>query len=946
MRNLLNPRWLLVVNTLPVIILFWLMSGDYQVIKSLLGESAPEYWQLFGYSLAGLTLANLIYTAILIWKKRDVQVVYAIIALVVHIVWMYFYADNMDRLIPTSVPAWMLSGQSYIYPFTFLMPTLIYFLVVLVVLLTSYPHKRKAWISFLIMIAIPASVYLFMAFLYPILGGRNARMGYTLMVLAIVCTVAFLFFLCQCIYIIASKKAGAWKRYEILWKIPIAIFFPIMGLAVNNGTFLDSFSNSGGGFFGDFNSVWFYLLAVLNGIYVCLPPSKNPLSRSIIFYARCSTLPYTLYFFFVFLPFLPLSIAAILVFGAGFLMLTPLVLFMIHASALADDYRFLRRYHTARKLLSYSLIVFLIIPVAVSLSFLHDRKILNETLEYVYKPDYSKEYSLNKKAVLRMMDAVNAQKSNRDWNFRPGYMPYLSTYYNWLVLDNLTLSDEKVNNIRYIFSGELPRYLDTMAHLEEAVTGNHGVKITDAVTTTRYDHLKKAFVSTVDLEITNQNQRSSQEYATAFELPDGCWISDYYLYVGDRKEPGILAEKKSAMWIYSQIFNENRDPGLLHYQDGNRIVFRVFPFTSGEVRRTGIEFLHKEPFTLKLDSLVLQLDNNEQTSGEYPEVITVMDGAVIYVPASVKEALPEIIRDSYFHFILDASVHAPESADTYIAQVKAFLRDYPEFAQDARITVAGTYAETFSVTGKWQSAYRKQEKITQGFYADRAIKTALMDASDSAKRPLILILTEEIRSGVLEPNYSDFRFLYPDIEKIYTVNSEGRMLPHSLMRNTAVALSDSVNIFEFNSARVYTAPDGKGYYLRNDNNPDIIVNRPVYELPVTGKTDKDWNTALAMQGQWLTQLMHPETTDKGWLNLLQSSFRSHIMTPVTSFIVVENEAQRAALERKQKHVMDGNKSLDTEDEIMRMTEPGFWILLVLMAGVMLVFRKRIQTNRE
>lgn len=946
MKNLLNPRWLLVVNTLPVIILFWLMYGDYQVIKSLLGDSELGNWRFFGCSLAGLSLINLIYAGILIWKKRRVQFLYALISLVVYIVWLYIYMDKMGSLFSRAIPRWMLSGDSNIYPFTFLMPTLIYFLVVMVVLLTTHPHRRKAWVSFLIMIAIPASVYTFSIIVNPLVSFHSTVSGYVMLVLAIVCTVAFLFFLCQCIYIIASKKAGAWKRYEILWKIPIVIFFPILGLAVNSGTFFDPLSNSGGGFFGDFNNMWFYLLAVLNGIYVCLPASKNPLSRSIIFYARCSTLPYTLYFFFVFLPFLPLSIAAILVFGAGFLMLTPLVLFMIHTSALADDYRFLRQYHTSRKLLFYSLLVFMIIPAGVTLSFMHDRKVLNETLEYVYEPDYSKEYNLNKKTVLRTMDAVSAQKSNKDWNFRAGYMPYLSTYYNWLVLDNLTLSDEKMNNIRYLFSGEIARYTDSMARFERTSNGNDGVAITDAVATSRYDRVLQAWVSTVDLEITNHESWGSREYATMFELPDGCWISDYYLYVEDRKEPGILAEKKSAMWIYSQIFNENRDPGLLHYQDGNRIAFRVFPFSGNEMRKTGIEFLHKEPFTLRLDTLSLQMGNDEETSGDYQGVTTVMDGAVTYVPASIKATLPEVTRDTYFHFILDASTSAAEDTDLYVAQVEKLMNAYPDFAQDARITVAGTYVETFPAKGKWQNDYRKQRNLKQGFNADLAIKKVLMDAKDADKRPLIIILTEDLRKGVVEANYLDFRFLCPDIEKIYTVNSEGQILPHSLSWNTALQVADTMDMFDSNSARVYTAPDGKITYLRNDNNPDIILNRPVYKLPVSGKTDKDWNTALAMQAQWRTQLLHPETTDKGWLNLLQASFRAHIMTPVTSFIVVENEAQRAALERKQKEVMAGNKSLDAEDEPMRMSEPGFWVIALLTCFILLFMNRRYQRQRN
>jgi hypothetical protein len=68
------------------------------------------------------------------------------------------------------------------------------------------------------------------------------------------------------------------------------------------------------------------------------------------------------------------------------------------------------------------------------------------------------------------------------------------------------------------------------------------------------------------------------------------------------------------------------------------------------------------------------------------------------------------------------------------------------------------------------------------------------------------------------------------------------------------------------------------------------------------------------------------------------------MTPVTSYLVVENEAQKAILKKKQQQVLTSNKSLDLGDDVQRMTEPSF-VLVAGLLGIVLWYRQKRKLKR-
>ena len=194
MRNLLNPKWLFIINTLPIVVLFILFFGQFTIIKSLLDENSIQLWKSFGLALGVLGLLNFAYAFYLTIKKQNISAGYSISALLCYITFIYLYGYHLDRIVPFTIPQWMISGNIVIYVGTFLMPTLAYSLFVLVGYFTPENKEHKAGINFLIAIAVPIAGYLFSQIILPLFQCVEGRFFvHAILVLVIAATLVFLF---------------------------------------------------------------------------------------------------------------------------------------------------------------------------------------------------------------------------------------------------------------------------------------------------------------------------------------------------------------------------------------------------------------------------------------------------------------------------------------------------------------------------------------------------------------------------------------------------------------------------------------------------------------------------------------------------------------------------------------------------------------------------------
>ncbi len=930
MRNLLNPKWLLLINTFTAIGVFLFSVGEFSVIETLLTEDSIQLWKVFLAVLALLIIASTAYAFYLIAKKKLVSVYYGFAAFLSYIPYLYSYVYFSEKIMPLNSPWGMTSlneflpGNVSLYAGAFLMPTLAYAFFVVVITFTSGNKNNSAWKNFLMSVTLPVSWYGFVEVIFPFWQPLDSEYDiHVAIVMGILITLIFLFFLFRGIYILVLKTTGVIVKYHLVWKIVIALIFPLLGLALNVG--MDHL-------FGNFSNIWFYVLAIINAMLICAPNLKNMPYRLSLFIGRGVTFSYTSYFFLVFLPYLPISIVAIIAMGLGFLMLTPLVLFVVHVNQISVDWSYLQAYFSKKLLWAVLLGAMSVLPLLMTAVHFKDRLVLTQALNYIYSPDYSKKYSINKNALSKTLHVVTQRKKNFTVP-----IPYLSAWFKWIVLGNMTLSYDKMNTIENVFFNT-QNYKNT---IQSDDRGSKNVNISGLSVKSSYDAEAKIWTSWVDLKITNHNSSARfAEYVTTIHLPPGCWINDYYLYVGDTKDKGILTEKKSAVWVFSQIRNENKDPGLLYYLTGNKVAFRVFPFAKNEIRKTGIQFIHKEPVSIDIDGRAVRLGQNTNRDVLAKKIES---GSMTYVSVKEKQRLVKVLRKPVYNFVVDMSVNKEKFADQYAKTIKSFVKQHNIDTAAARIVYTNTYVtrKPFEslVSMPRSNDVKYEGKYEGGFYLERAIQTILFDAytQPSDTYPVIIVVAENLENAVIQKDFSDFSMAYPDKGVFYHLDLAGHFRTHSLSRNPKCPLKKVEMLPHNRSNYVLAWPNHQSpkAYLPDNALPSLVYQKTHKD---TLFDEGDWSFGLLLQGMWLDHVFYPYHNKDKWLELVKKSFASKIMTPLTSYIVVENEAQKVMLKKAQKQALSGNNSLDLGEDVARMSEPSMVLMLIAVTALLMVRR--------
>ncbi|MGB3800776.1 MAG: hypothetical protein WA952_13255, partial [Lewinella sp.] len=243
---------------------------------------------------------------------------------------------------------------------------------------------------------------------------------------------------------------------------------------------------------------------------------------------------------------------------------------------------------------------------------------------------------------------------------------------------------------------------------------------------------------------------------------------------------------------------------------------------------------------------------------------------------------------------------------------------------DPTITLAGTEHRHFSYGEDWQAALL--EAPAGGFFAQRAVDDFLNGfAADSPTYPVSVVVGyDPIFTDDLSYHYRDL----PAGKQLYYLRDEDCLsaLPDQWY-GTGVT-GDCLPVPGEVETRAYPDQAAPQAYLASDGKGSLIRNLDHSPKEMADKSSK-WEAAAMQYNRYLVNRQAGKTDYAPWLAEVRSSFEDRILMPTTAFIVVENEAQREALRRKQEQVLSADPNFDLT-EATEMSEPGWWVFLLAL----------------
>jgi len=926
-----QPLFVLLCITLPQALLIWLTAQSYNVIHTLLNDEQRQLWWQFGGSLTGLLLGISAYALWRWFHKKPVSIWLAPLLLLLYGSYLYLYFKNINMLFPSSIPNWMINQDNlFRYPGAFIVPALAYATFLGVLWFTpKQPEKWLALKSFTASALIPTFWYLFFTLISPLFRHVNARfLTHALTILVLISTLIFLLFLIRGVYLLMRHRQPS-HLLQYFWLTIFTLVLPITGLLLNSGSTGLFYGNH---LFGDFSHPAFLTLCILNGLCLLLPERSNPAQNLALYVARSITFAFTVYFFLVFMPFLPMSVFAIIIFGTGVLMLAPIVLMVIHSRLLHQHFQQLTEHYTRPLLWAISLAAVLVLPTAITLQFLHDRSTLHSALQRVYEPDYftSTTDEIDLGALDTVLRKLKGDKQHRrgDGLFSSD-TPFLSSYYQWLVLDNLTLSNKKIARLDQLFfhTSDRPYERTPLTFVDaelEAVTSH-----------SEYHDAGAYWQSTVNIRLHNPHD-SMAEYRSHLALPEGTWVTGYALEIEDKMVPGVLVEKKAAQWVYNNIRSQRRDPGLVYYQADGNLSLRVFPFNAEQTRRISLTLTHKHPIHLTLDTHSIDLGDHTQ-----PPSPIVHTARSVFIPSTLAATLPTRQRKPYVHFILDMSQTSAEQQPNYADQIRAFIDTHSVTPTDSKITLADFGRRTYAYIDDWPNAIRDSH-AQGGLFLDAAIRSVLLNSyhTDATHYPVIVVLSPHIEQAILPAHLNDIAFSFLEQDRYFVLDEHNRLRAKALTNNQALPAQQlltqqpPLSIWQQGQHSAYLVARGEDSIA-----PLRQASLAPWVADIT-PADNPWLVGLKVHNLYLRHLQQPQDSHSDWLNLVRLSFEHQVLTTVTSYIVTENAAQMAALKQKQAQVLNAAKYLDIDESAEHMSEPPLLVLLCLFCVFLLRQRQR------
>ena len=723
----------------------------------------------------------------------------------------------------------------------------------------------------------------------------------------------------------SSGRRKAWE--EAVLTLLVALVLPIAGLALNQRI----------PFPVTFQSSWVYTLTVLNALFLFLPIRENRIYNCIVHVMRWACLPFSLYFFLTFLPFLPLSIPAILAAGSGFLILTPTVLFLVHLRKIGEAYKAPLPF--GKYLITgIGLACFCLMPLFITLECLYQKSQIHAALDYLYEPNTSSEELLfvgNPDAVVSSLEWMRDYKNGL-------YYPYLTPLRNKIMLNNMVLPDDKLKRLYKTFTGKeltLNKRSNRMRgnRLFGMTSGNvhaqgrmpvarnfdHAVTLNNITSTVRDEGDFERTLYKLELQ---SGSTREDEYFTTIRVPEGVYVSDFYLHISNSREQGMVFEKRTTQWVYQMIRDgQRRDPSILTYTGPDTMELRVFPFSKGETRYVEIEF-----YSPKNMEGIIYIGDQELLLSRDDAGTCIDGGNYVLMDRAFAQSLPTVKRKPLNMVLVECIENTP-SVELWHNTFKDDTLYLPYLA-NFEITPVSEEPLTLVDAANKTSAVLSSRLMPMrgGFDEELALRYTIADYYE--KRPIHSIYFPQVWyiSGSKVTNLTDKapEWLVSEIPELYDSRTREVVVLRRGAEIVAIDPDLAINQLRFDDG-VETTPI------------EVFDSIEARWCPIdsvsSARGANTYSDAVELWKHWYTGEYNPSLRNnlEDWIS---DSKTSRILIPDTGYIVVENSAQEELLRRKEKQKLNAHQAL----EHMETPEPKTLLLISMLIGILwFTARKRL-----
>ena len=345
--------------------------------------------------------------------------------------------------------------------------------------------------------------------------------------------------------------------------------------------------------------IWAYVITFLFcfSCFAIYNRLKNDLFLKICYLLNGISTVLILYYTVYLVPFTPISVVGILALGIGFYGLVPAITIILHTINLIKTTNF----NFKNRLIFFSGILLVFISIILfTVKINSETKKMNGflvtktfntgvdvpnyiTISQHLNASFINEIILKKGLVYIFTDNFFSWDrfdpfDGQQFNERKVHNPFINVAF--FFSDDLVLSeDDRINILKSNF--------DKRLETEEQLWSGEGLITKNIREDIKIFSKERLAYTEITIDVASKKEGwASNEAIYSFQLPEGAVATSLSLWVNGIERKGVLTTKEKAETAYKQIVGvEMRDPSIMQWREGNRVVVRVFPI-SFEMPRT------------------------------------------------------------------------------------------------------------------------------------------------------------------------------------------------------------------------------------------------------------------------------------------------------------------------------------------------------------------------